>query len=153
MNLVSTDSQCNNKRAERVVICGRIMRKVCVWALACALMGCTARPRVSPVQNGPVSTIPRVEAVQLLQDYLKKNPDLGKWANGDPFYVGDWNGYVAKCKSEGLIHSGGVHGWDTSGITVVVFRRPFLPIGGGREDFFTIDKTKKIYHVRGLVGR
>ncbi len=129
------------------------MRKVYVWTLACALMGCTARPRVSPVQNGPVSTVPRVEAVQLLQDYLKKNPDLGKWANGDPFYVGDWNGYVAKCNSEGLIHSGGMHGWDISGITVVVFRKPFLPIGGGREDFFTIDKTKKMYHVRGLVGR
>ena len=86
-------------------------------------------------------------------DYRLVNPDLGKWANGDPYYVGDWNGYVAKCNAEGLIHSGGMHGWDISGITVVVFRKPFLPIGGGREDFFTIDKTKKMYHVRGLVGR
>ena len=129
------------------------MRTPCILALACVLVGCSTASRESVDQGGSPPAVPWNGAVQLLREYLSDKPDLAQWAQGEPFYVGDWNGYVAKCKSEGLICSTRMNGWDTSGITVLVFRQPFLPIGGGREDFFTIDKTKTMYHVRGLVDR
>ena len=129
------------------------MRTSCILSLACVLVGCSTGSRESVDQGGSTPAIPRDKAVQLLMEYLTEKPDLAQWAQGEPFYVGDWNGYVAKCKTEGLIYSTGMSRWDTSGITVLVFRKPFLPIGGGREDFFTIDKAKKMYHVRGLIGR
>jgi hypothetical protein len=117
------------------------------------LMGCAGEAGMSAGENGAVATIPRDEAMGLLRDYLGEHADLAAWAEGEPFYVGDWKGYLAKCESEGLVHSGGMSGWDTAGVTVVVFRKPFLPMGGGREDFFAIDEGKRMYHVRGLVGR
>ncbi|MHC4518364.1 MAG: hypothetical protein ACYTAS_07235 [Planctomycetota bacterium] len=115
--------------------------------------GCAGGPRMSPAENRAAATLPQDEAMELLHDYLGENPDLAQWAEGEPFYVGDWHGYVVKCESEGLVHSGGMSGWDRPGVTVVVFRKPFLPIGGGREDFFAIDRSKRMYHVRGLIGR
>lgn len=129
------------------------MRRLFVGIVGLVLMGCAGEAGMSGGGNEAAVTIARDDALGLVYDYLGAHPELARWAEGDPFYVGDWDGYVATCESEGVVHSGGMSGWDTAGVTVVVFRKPFLPMGGGREDFFAIDIDGRVYHVRGLVGR
>ena len=129
------------------------MKRSLIWIVGVVLAGCAGGPEMSGSRNGPGAPIGEDEALGLVRDYLGAHPELARWAEGEPFYVGDWDGYVAVCESKGLVHSGGMSGWDTAGVTVVVFRKPFLPMGGGREDFFTIDSERRVSHVRGLVGR
>jgi hypothetical protein len=129
------------------------MRKLFIGIVGLALMGCAGEAGMSTGGSGAAAPIAEDEALGLVREYLGDHPDLARWAEGEPFYVGDWDGYVAACESEGLVHSGGMSGWDTAGVTIVVFRKPFLPMGGGREDFFAIDGERRVYHVRGLVGR
>ena len=124
-----------------------------IWIVGVVLAGCASGPGMSARGNGAGATVAEDEALGLVREYLGDHPDLVRWAEGEPFYIGDWNGYVTQCESEGLVHSGGMSGWDTAGVTVVVFRKPFLPMGGGREDFFAIESDRRVYHVRGLVGR
>jgi len=123
--------------------------------VALAAAGCwpTTEPRPDAITGA--TPLPRAEAVALAREVIEADAQLSqhRWLQREPFYVGSWKGYVELCDEKDLIHTGGF-GADVSGLTFVVYRTAFTPMGGGREDFFTVDPaTKKVSHIRGLAGR
>lgn len=132
------------------------MRTLCAFPLLVALAaGCGPTAEPGPDAVTGATLLPRAEALPLVRAFIEADAQLSQhgWLRGEPFYVGPWQGYVELCDEKGLIHTGGFGG-DVSGLTFVVYRMAFTPMGGGREDFFTVDPaTKKVTHIRGLVGR
>jgi hypothetical protein len=91
----------------------------------------------------------------MAKEFIQSDAKLSQhwWLKGEPFYVGTWDGYVAECKKQRVVHLSGF-GRDVSHLTFVVYRMAFTAAGGGREDFITIDPdTRKVTHIRGLAGR
>jgi hypothetical protein len=128
------------------------MRALGILALISILAGCSSAPRRIGAEREATPPIVREEALAILEAHLAEHPELTQWAKDEPFYVGHWNGYVAMCEAEDLIHAQ-MSGWREMDPIVIVFRKPFLPIGGGREDFFIIHADRSVYHIHGLAGR
>ncbi len=112
-----------------------------------------------PSSSSPKPAKPQVElmttseALQLFQKFASADPNLKGWTQVEAFYVGPWKGYVDLCERQSLPHTGGF-GAETQGLAFIVFRTPFLPQGGGKEDFFIVNvTTKKVTYARGLRGR
>ena len=137
---------------EGMRICAKLIT-MCLIGLA----GCRTQqlqpPQLSLPEN--VSDVSREEAIGFARKLIESDDKLSGyyWLKGEPFYVGPWEGYIQICKEKNLVCTLGF-GAGTEGVVFVIFRLPFLPQGGGREDIFGISvRNRKVTYYGGIKGR